>query len=172
LVWEPWKMLSNGYSVELNNAYRFAYMNWITTMNNIDNANMNWVLRRIEMAKMLSNYAVNILWKVPDTSKNIIFWDVSNSLNAQYGNWVTLAYQLWIMWQNIKDFRPYDLVTRAEFATALSRLLYWLQDWQINYYSTHINKLHDNWIISNTNPNMHELRGYVMLMLMRSAMKN
>jgi hypothetical protein len=91
----------------------------------------------------------------------------------KYGNWVTLAYQLWIMWQNMKNnnFRPNDIVTRAEFATALSRLLYWTQDWSNSYYSTHLEKLYIEWIITNTNPNMHEVRWYVMLMLMRSSIK-
>lgn len=173
LEWPSQEVLTNGYTRELNNAYSFAYINWITTMNSIKNANMNWRLKRIEMAKMLSNYAIRTLWKIPDTSKSIAFWDVSSSLDAQYGNWVTLAYQLWIMWQNMKNnnFRPDDIVTRAEFATALSRLLYWTKDWSDSYYSTHLEKLYLEWIISNTNPNMHEVRWYVMLMLMRSSIK-
>lgn len=173
LEWSSQEVLANGYTRELNNAYSFAYINWITTMNSIKNANMNWRLKRIEMAKMLSNYAIRTLWKIPDTSKSIAFWDVSSSLDAQYGNWVTLAYQLWIMWQNMKNnnFRPDDIVTRAEFATALSRLLYWTKDWSDSYYSTHLEKLYLEWIISNTNPNMHEVRWYVMLMLMRSSIK-
>ena len=71
------------------------------------------------------------------------------------------------IWTN--KFRPYDPVTRAEFSTALSRMLYGLEDWTDNYYSTHINKLYQEWIISNNNPNLQELRWYVMLMLMRSS---
>lgn len=170
LIWEPWEILSNGYTREINNAYHFAYINWITTMNNIETANMNWTLKRIEMAKMLSQYAINVLWKQPNTSKNIKFNDVPLELNQQYNYWITKAYQLWIMWQNVNNFRPFDIVTRAEFATALSRLLYWTKDWTSNYYSTHLDKLFVEWIISNTDPNMHELRWYVMLMLMRSYM--
>ena len=170
LIWEPWEILSNGYTRELNNAYHFAYINWITTMNDIETANMNWTLKRIEMAKMLSQYAINVLWKQPDTSKVIKFNDVSLELDQQYNYWITKAYQIWIMWQNVSNFRPFDIVTRAEFATALSRLLYWTKDWTDNYYSTHLDKLFVEWIISNTNPNMHELRWYVMLMLMRSYM--
>jgi len=168
LVWDTRELLSNGFTRELNNAYVFAYLNWITTMDSINKANMNGRLTRIEMAKMLSKYAINVLWKQPNYSKNISFWDVSSSLDSQYNNWVSQAFQLWIMWIWISNFRPFDLVTRAEFATALSRLIYWTPDWATNYYSTHLERLYNNWIISNADPNMHELRWYVMLMLMRT----
>ncbi len=165
------EILSNWYSRELNNAYAFAYKNWITTMSSIDKANMNWPLNRIAMAKMLSNYAINVLWKKPTNIVVPNFPDVSSQLNEDYGWAVTLAYQLWIMWLNIDKFRPYDEVTRAEFGTALSRMLYWLKDGN-PYYSTHLTKLKAERIISNDNPNLKELRWYVMLMLMRSAMNN
>ena len=168
--WNQSEMLSNWYSREFNNAYIFAYKNWITTMDDISKADMNGPLTRIAMAKMLSNYAINILWKTPDTSKNISFPDVDEKLNSDYNNWVILAYQLWIMWIWIEKFRPYDEVSRAEFGTALSRMLFGLTDWTDNYYSTHLSKLKSEWIISNDNPELKELRWYVMLMLMRSAM--
>jgi len=51
-------------------------------------------LTRIQMAKMLSYYAINILGKNPDTSKTSNFVDVSPQMNAQYDNAVVLAYQL------------------------------------------------------------------------------
>jgi hypothetical protein len=130
---------------------------------------MNKNLTRIAMAKMLSNYAINILWKTPINSTAPEFPDVSQKLNNDYWWAVTLSYQLWIMWKWINKFRPNDTVTRAEFATALSRLLYWTPDWTWNYYTTHINKLYKEWIINNVNPNLNEIRWYVMIMLMRSS---
>ena len=74
------------------------------------------------------------------------------------------------MWINMpgNNFRPYDLVTRAEFATALSRVLYNTEDGKIFYYSTHISKLRAKEIINDTNPDLIEKRWYVMLMLMRA----
>ena len=159
----------NWFTVEFNNAYEFAHRVWITTIDSIEKANMNWELTRIAMAKMLSQYAINILGKKPDTTKNVVFWDVSKALDSQYNDWVTLAYQLWIMWVWINKFRPNDIVTRAEFWTALSRMLYWIKDWTNNYYSTHLLKLKEEWIINNINPDLKELRWYVMIMLMRSA---
>ena len=164
---------TQNYTQEFIDAYNFAYKNWITSKLSIEDAKMFSPLTRIQMAKMLSNYAINVLWKHPDISKwTIKFDDVSNKLNKKYDNAVNLAYQLGIMWQNIKNnkFRPYDEVTRAEFATALSRLLYWTMDWKwiFKYYDPHINKLYNEWIIDKTNPNIKEKRWYVIIILMRS----
>lgn len=155
---------------ELYEAYEFAYSYWITTSNNYEKAKMNSPLTRIAMAKMLSSYAINILWKKPDTSKwEKYFIDVTEKQNANYDNAVNLVYQLWIMWQWTNKFRPNDEVTRAEFATALSRMLYSTPDGN-PYYTTHLKKLKQEWIITNDNPKIKEKRWYVMLMLMRSAM--
>ena len=164
----------SSYSLEQNTAYQFAKANGITTKSTIQEAKMNISLTRIQMAKMLSYYAINVLWQSPDISRWIVkFGDVSDSLNKQYGNAVTLAYQLWIMWINIESgkFRPYDEVTRAEFVTALSRMLYWIQDWtwKIKYYEPHMAKLYNEWIITKRDPRMKEKRWYAMLMLMRST---
>ena len=163
--------LSASYSQELQEAYDFAYKNKITTQNSIDKADMYWWLTRIAMAKMLSQYAINILWKSPDTSKIPNFWDVNSKLDWDYNNWVTLAYQLWIMWVWIDKFRPYDSVTRAEFWTALSRVLYWDKyEWGSQYYTNHLNALKTAWIMNQIDqPNQWEIRWYVMLMLMRAG---
>ena len=154
---------------ELFEAYEWAYDYWITTQPTFKQAKMNSPITRIAMAKMLSNYAINILWKKPDTSKwEKQFIDVTTKQNNDYNNAVTLSYQLWIMWQWTNKFRPNDEVTRAEFATALSRMLYNTSDGQ-PYYITHLKKLKQEWIITNDNPRIKEKRWYVMLMLMRSA---
>lgn len=164
------------YSDEMNKAYQYAYYYWITTKDTIKDADMTWKLTRIATAKMLSQYAINVLWKTPDKTRIKQFDDVSQRLDLQYNNWVTLAYQLWIMWINMwNNFNPNSYVTRAEFATALSRLLYntpdWTFAWTEKYYIPHMSKLAYEWIINQTDPTMLERRGYVMLMLMRSSMK-
>ena len=156
-------------------AYEFAKGNWITTMPTIQKANMDGKLTRIAMAKMLSQYAINVLWKNPDATQNNKFNDVTEKMDSDYDNGVTLAYQLWIMWQNMpwNNFRPNDEVTRAEFATALSRMVYWTSDGEYKatskYYVHHMEKLVKEWIITKDDPNMKELRWYVMIMLMRSV---
>jgi hypothetical protein len=47
------------------------------------------------MAKMMSNYAINILWLKPDTSLKCFFYDVDPSINDQYDDWITKICQLW-----------------------------------------------------------------------------
>ena len=165
------KVLDDGYTVEFHNAYDFAFKHGITTMPSIEAAHMNSPLTRIAMAKMLSQYAINVLWKKPANVVVPEFPDVTADMDAQYDNGVTLAYQLWIMGINVQNFRPNDLVTRAEFWTALSRLLFGTPDGEGAYYETHLKKLMEEGIITNDNPNMQEVRWYVMIMLMRSASK-
>ena len=163
------------YTQEFQQAYKFAHEKWITTMPTIQEAQMDWKLTRIAMAKMLSQYAMNVLRQKPANIVTPKFNDVSNKQNSDYDDWVTLAYQLWIMWQNMPNnkFRPNDEVTRAEFATALSRMIYNTSDGEYKstpkYYIHHMEKLVKEWIITKDDPNMKELRGYVMIMLMRSA---
>ena len=164
------------YSKEEEQAYIYAYKNNITTMNSIDKANMWWNLTRIAMAKMLSNYAINVLGLTPDTSKNCYFSDVSDSLDYQYDNWVKKACQLGLMWVWIDQFYPNWVVTRAEFWTVLSRALNWKDTAKLNimnntnpYYSEHLNYLKEEWIMNNiANPTNFERRWRVMLMLMRA----
>ena len=167
---------NSSFSNEFYDAYEFAYKHWITTKPTIKEAQMYWKLTRIEMAKMLSQYAIKVLWKIPDVSLwSQSFIDVSKSMDEQYNNAVTLSYQLWIMWQNMKNnrFNPKKIVTRAELVTALSRMLYWLDDgiyestWK--FYIPHISKLYNEWLIQEKNPNIQERRWYLMLMLMRSV---
>ena len=163
------KVLDDWLTQEFHDAYDFGHYYWITTMPSAKEADMKGPLTRIAMAKMLSNYAINVLWKKPANKVVPKFPDIDEKLNEDYGWAVDLAYQLWIMWIWIENFRPFDLVPRAEFATALSRMLYGLEDWTDAYYSTHLAKLKEESIISNDNPELQELRWYVMLMLMRSA---
>jgi len=166
---------TQNYTQEFQDAYTFAHEKWITTMPTIQEAQMDWKLTRIAMAKMLSQYAMNVLWQKPANIVTPKFNDVTDKQNSDYDDWVILAYQLWIMWQNMPNnkFRPNDEVTRAEFATALSRMLYHTSDWQYKstdkYYTNHMKKLVQEKIITNDDPKMKELRWYVMIMLMRSA---
>ena len=162
------------YSPELQQSYNRAYENWITTQDTIQKANMNWNLTRAELAKMISNYAINILWQQRDVNKVCKFDDVSDNLNSQYDNWITYACQLWLMGSDIEKFRPNDWVTRAEFGTVLSRTLRWAKnEWWSPYYENHLKALKSEWIMNNiSSPNSNEIRWYVMLMLMRSSWEN
>lgn len=137
-------------------------------MSSIGKANMRWNITREEMAKMISNYAINILWKTPDTSKPCLFLD--SNINPDLVQYVTESCQLWLMGQWVTSFKPKDFVTRAEFWTVLSRALRWNKnEWWITYYQNHLKALKAEWIMNNiSSPMNKEIRWYVMLMLMRS----
>ena len=70
----------------------------------------------------------------------------------------------------LAQFRPNSFVTRAEFGTVLSRVLY-----GTTYNSTttqwregHLENLKEQDIINITNPKLHEKRGWIMTMLYRT----
>ena len=157
------------YSSELRQAYNWAYQSDITTQSSIEKANMWWKITREEMAKMISNYAINILWKSPDTTKSCLFSD--SNINPDLVKFVTESCQLWLMWQWITSFKPKNFVTRAEFWTVLSRALWWDKyGWWNTYYESHLKALQCEWIMKKIDmPMDNEIRWYVMLMLMRSV---
>ena len=82
----PMYAFGANYSDELTEAYTYAYTNGITTMKTIDAANMYGNVTRIEMAKMIANYALNVLKMTPDTSAKCEFTDVTAALDEKYGN--------------------------------------------------------------------------------------
>ena len=164
--------IADSYTQELETAYNWAYSKWITTQSTIDKANMKGKITREEMAKMISNYAINVLWMIPDTTRSCFFLD--SNINPDLVEYVTKSCQLWLMGQWVSSFRPKDNVTRAEFWTLLSRALWWNQnEWWITYYQNHLKALKAEWIMNNISfPMDKEIRWYVMLMLMRSFQVN
>jgi hypothetical protein len=163
--------LAADYSQELQDAYDWAYSKGVTTMSTIDNANMYGKITRAEMAKMLSVYAMEVLGMKPDTSKVCNFTDIA-SVKGDLHDYIITSCQLGLMGQGITSFRPYDLIPRSEFGTALSRTL-WGDKYNTTetpYYAKHLNALKAAGImtqIENAESRL-EIRGYVMLMLMRS----
>ena len=103
-----------------------------------------------------------------NTWRQCNFDDIQDQ-SQEMRTYIQLACQLGIMWVGMQSFVPDWIVTRAEFWTVLSRVLYgdMYNDWEF-YYSNHLKILKDNWIITNDDPTLEELRWYVMLMLMRA----
>ena len=172
------------FSPEYVNAYNYAYNNWITTADSIKNANMTGEITRIEMSKMISTYAMNMLWLKPDLNKNCKFSDITTELDTKYKYWVTRSCQLGLMWldwswNRQELFKPRDNVTRAQLATVLSRVLnrwYWrtIKNWN-PYYDSHLKYLISEWIIKDyykPAPDSKEKRWNVMVMLYRSDHRN
>jgi hypothetical protein len=137
---------------------------------------LDGIVYRKDMAKMMVNYAIRILARIPSTWTECIFDDMNNqSLEARF--YSKLACQLGIMgidldWSPAETFTPNGIVTRAEFGTILSRTLYGnIYDGWSPYYLNHLKALKTFGIITNTTPSLRELRGYAMLMLMRAEIQ-
>ena len=166
----PFGALAATYSQELQDAYDWAYGKGVTTMSPIDNANMYGAITRAEMAKMLSVYAKEVLGNTPDTSKACTFSDI-DSVKWDLHEFIIESCQLGIMGQGITAFRPYDTISRAEFGTALSRVL-WGDQYEggTPYYAKHLDALKSAGIMNQiaNAETTKEVRGYVMLMLQRS----
>ena len=172
LWWTGW-----GFSPELNQAYSYAHEIWITTVPDIAKANMTGTLIREHLAKMISNFAINVLEKKPNTGMQCTFEDMQNE-TPEMQFYAKLACQLGLMWlasdgtPNI-HFYPEVEVTRAQFGTVLSRALRgdkYNDNTAENYFTEHLEALNNIWIMKNiSDPLNLELRWYVMLMMMRTS---
>ena len=128
---------------------------------------------------MVVNYVTNVLWReIPsDISAECLSWTDTYRESDEIKDYATKSCALWLMWIKMKNngFLPNDYVTRAEFGTVLSRVLWWdkynkthTQD--SPWYSAHLNALKNEGIMKMIdNPKMLEKRWYIMIMLMRSA---
>jgi hypothetical protein len=158
------------YSDELVSAYNWAHEKGVTTMDTIDNANMYGQITRAEMAKMLSVYATEVLGLTADEAKDCTFTDI-DSVKGDLHDYIIESCQLGIMGQGIKAFRPYDTLSRAEFGTALSRVL-WGDTYNggTPYYAKHLDALKEAKIMTQiaNAESTKEVRGWVMVMLQRS----
>ena len=159
-------------------AYLYACENDITTIRDIEKARLGDFLTRAEMAKMISVFATKELWMKPNTSKDCSnFANSIASYNQEMKDYMVMSCQLELMWihtvnyEPIPDFMPSKRVSRAEFGTVLSRVLWWNKyEWtNSNYYVNHLNALKENNIITNINPHITEYRAWVFLMLYRSV---
>lgn len=156
-------------SVELQIAYTFAYGIGVTTMPTIAQARTCDEVLRAELAKMVANYAMQIHGLVPDESRVCNFGDMADQ-SAEMQYYVRLVCQLGIMGVGLTNFEPNGLVDRAQWGTVLSRILYGNQyNGGEPYYAAHLRALQSAGIIINTNPALRELRGFVMLMMMRAG---
>jgi len=165
------------YSTELNNAYLRAYKYNITTMPSVQRANITDSLVRKDMAKMISNFAINVLGKNVSTgSTSCSFSDISSlSKDTQY--YIVTSCRLGLMGLESdgitvkKTFDPSAVIDRGQFGTVLSRLI---RTGKYNggnpYYTKHLTALKANKIMTKIDtPSQDEIRGYVMLMMMRAA---
>ena len=165
----------SSFSEEQNHAYRWACGKDITTIRAISGARLDQPLTRAELAKMMSVYVTKVLGKQPVLTGVAQYPDVDSKM-GDLADYIQLAYQLQIMGIHhdgtaLSHFEPNKFVTRAEFATVFSRVLYgakYNQDGK-DWANGHLNALKEAGILKNITPNMLELRGRVLLMLQRST---
>jgi hypothetical protein len=156
------------YGEELAKVYQWAEENWVIPSKDINKANLNLEISREDIAEIMVNYAINVLWRQPILTGNANYQDVS----ASDSNYIQLAYQYQIMgvdanWNPTKKFNPKKLVNRWEFGTIFSRVLFgdtYNLDWA-NYYENHLNALNKANIITNINPNLKERKRYILTIL-------
>ena len=167
---------NSSYSTELNNSYLRAYGYNITTMPTIQEANIEGTLLRRDMAKMISNFAINVMNKNISTWVKCEFTDTA-SLSKEMQYYAIAACRLWLMWYESdgvtvkQTFNPDQEVDRGQFGTILSRLIRWTENnGGTTYYQKHLDALKTEGIMTKIEtPSQKELRGRVMLMLMRAA---
>lgn len=164
------------FASEQNDAYLWACQHDITTMRTIQEARLDQPLTRAELAKIMSVYAMKEYHLKPLKAGAVNYKDVNADL-GDLADYIQLAYQLQIMGINadgtpIQAFEPHKLVSRAEFATVLSRVI-WGNKHNISgdyRYSAHLQALKKYKIIMSDVPaNRWELRGRALLMLHRNA---
>ena len=172
------------YDDEVLEAYKWAYANDITTIDSFEKADPDWYLLRWHMAKMVVNFMVNVLWfEIPDDvpehclsfNDNPAIWE-----SEEIKDYAIKSCALWIMWIDMvnNEFLPNDIVSRAEFGTITSRILWWTKynvkhTIQHPYYVKHLNALKAEEIMTKIdNPLLwKELRKWVWVVFKRVSDK-
>lgn len=130
---------------------------------------------RMELAKMMTNFAVNVLNRNPDINRVCSFSDMKDQ-SQEMQQYAILACQLGLMGLEYdgtpaKKFMPTDKVNRAQFGTAFSRLIYGNKyNGNAEYwYMPHLYALKKDGIMNYiADPWMYELRSFIMIVMMRS----
>lgn len=123
------------YPAEWITAYQWAHKLGMISSNNIYDANLEGVLYRKIAAKIASEFAIKALHLKPDETRICEFDDIENEIDElQY--YMKISCQLGIMGLDYYGnpdtiFNPNHFVTRDQFVTILSRLLF---RWQYNLY--------------------------------------
>lgn len=162
---------------EQQTAYERAYENKITTLYPQKEARLFEPITRAELAKMMSVYTTKFLKKIPISWKlGCSDFQDKDQTSPELAGFMQTACELEIMGLHsdgktpLSLFRPNDLVSRAEFATVLSRMKRGNQydnnqpEWR---WEDHLKNLHEKMIITIPDPNIIELRGRILLMLHR-----
>ena len=164
---------------EVLSAYLWAKKYGITTMDTFEEADAYGLLLRWHMAKISVNYAVNVLWRQMPTEipAKCSWWDdESERESEEIKDYARKSCALWIMGIYMEDFLPNKEVSRAEFWTILSRLLWWdiynvIDTNETPFYVKHLSSLKKENIMTQIDRPLirKELREWVWVMLRRAS---
>lgn len=167
------KCIKSGIS-ELSNAILRMYNNWLTKFSDPTSfISENW-LRRDEATKFFVQYAKEVMWMTPDTSKTSCSFSDLSSAWSDLKDAIKESCQLWLFqWYNGK-FMPTQKLTNAQAISVFIRLIDGKKDesgshFANEYYTTAYNL----WLLNNLNLNNKSLfnsfttRGEVGTMLFR-----
>lgn len=171
------KSMTCNISQELVEAYVFGRSMNMTTVNNICNANLLWPLRRKEMAKFSSMFALKALGKEPDKTRECS-WNDGKDETDEMKAFMELSCQLGNMGLKRsgaidEKFRPNDKVTIGEFATLVSRMLFGTvhntpENDPRPWYQEHTKALKKAWIMTQIDkPSNEQLRWYALIVFKR-----
>jgi hypothetical protein len=155
---------------EQKEAYEWAYSKWIT-IQPLEKANFDWYITRQALSKMLIRFYEARWWEIVYISDpNACAFDDKDSIIEDLRPFVHAACELWYMWVWILNFNPMWTVTRAQFGTTLSRLMFWGHfDWGTPYYKKHLEGLKNSWIMDDISmPDVNEKRWDIMVMLKKA----
>lgn len=157
-------------------AYAFGLEYHLTSATTCMKARLNALMTRSHVADMVSNFAIRVLKRVPDTTKKCAFSDTNRQSKALKEAMQT-ACQLGLMGVNNTDrlpastFQPSEITTKAQFITIVSRMLYGdkYNSKDMCRYCRHVAALRRAGIVTKTQDLFDPLRtGVAMLMLMRA----
>lgn len=153
----------------------------LTTIGSFADADPYGMLLRKQLAKMMTNFAINVMGQTPNPDRFEICSHYTDSVSDEFDYYLVTACQLQIMGLETdgttplvsNDFMANKVVTRAEFGTVLSRVLWGrTYDGSEQWYQNHLQALkeHDYMkYITEYFALQVELRGNVWIVLQRVA---
>ena len=142
---------------DMQSVHEWSYKNWLTKYSNMRDARLWDYLTRSEMAKLSSVFAIKILGKTPDESKQDFCSQYADLLkaNAEIKSYIVQSCELWYMWYQsnginaLEKFRPYSSLNLAEASVIVSRMMRWNQNATSGgkWYQWHLYATYNNWLI-------------------------
>jgi hypothetical protein len=158
-------------SAEYQGAYAYAFANGITTMPSIDAANFAGTTTRAQAAKMFVEFAKS-LGQTAGSSANCTFSDLAPVAGTDLAGFAVEACQMGLMGINTNGiFNPNGVLSRAEFGTVLSRVLFGdTYNGGNPFYAAHLNALNQAGLMNDlSNPERAIMRGDAFLLLYRAS---